>query len=237
MLGKVSTRLFYALQNLEQENSSKNLGDAMHRRIIIVLNSILVETTRELSQELLLSKNNPITADDIFIYNLKKINEHIKSNPNPNPNDEDSLNFARWMLSCPLLYTFLNFGNSNSKTSKKNNLIDCFFEFISVFNIEKISKENITKISVYNDLINVNLIPSTDSTNSTDKIYFSTNSKKWSTTLNGLKEIYVTPTDFCRDDNNVIKSKLKDRFKNINVKSIGKIKNRHEGKTTWLQNL
>ena len=78
LIGKIATRAFYAMRNLDDRilaTEEPNLGDAMHRRIIIVMNSALVEDAKENLDNSKLSNNNPIESNQIFYNNLKqKIN-------------------------------------------------------------------------------------------------------------------------------------------------------------------
>ncbi len=47
LLGKISNRFFDALSHIENRETSKHLGDSMHKRIIVLMNSILVEDVKE----------------------------------------------------------------------------------------------------------------------------------------------------------------------------------------------
>ena len=94
LIGKIATRAFYAMRNLDdKESSNKNiyLGDAVHKRITIIMNSVLVEDVKENAENFNLSNNNPSEKNDIFIINLKKVNHFPKETAN--------LKFSRWMLS------------------------------------------------------------------------------------------------------------------------------------------
>ncbi|MFH6990012.1 hypothetical protein ACHRVW_19905 [Flavobacterium collinsii] len=107
LLGKIATRFFYALTNLEGKVGNKNLGEVFHSHILAFINAVLVEDCREnangLSSELNL--NNTNYKDNIFLNNIDKLlhlNEKkiktIKS---------DKLSFSQWILSCPLLLVYL----------------------------------------------------------------------------------------------------------------------------------
>lgn len=99
MLGKMSTRLFYALRNLENREESTNLGEAIHKRLIILFNTVLVEEARENTNDFTLSNNNPVNNIAVFIDNLNAFSEE---------NIKEQKLFM-WLLSSPLLYPFLNF--------------------------------------------------------------------------------------------------------------------------------
>ena len=103
LIGKIATRAFYAMRNLDDRALSgedPNLGDAMHRRIVIVMNSALVEDAKENLDKFTLSNNNPLEKNTIFINNLKKINEISK--------EWKKIEFSRWLLACPLLLLYMN---------------------------------------------------------------------------------------------------------------------------------
>ena len=103
LIGKIATRAFYAIRNLDDRTLSgeePNLGDAMHRRIVIVMNSALVEDAKENLDKFTLSNNNPLEKNTIFINNLKKVNEISK--------EWKKIEFSRWLLACPLLLLYMN---------------------------------------------------------------------------------------------------------------------------------
>jgi len=103
LIGKIATRAFYAMRNLDDRalfGEDPNLGDAMHRRIVIVMNSALVEDAKENLDKFTLSNNNPLEKNTIFINNLKKVNEISK--------EWKKIEFSRWLLACPLLLLYMN---------------------------------------------------------------------------------------------------------------------------------
>lgn len=103
LIGKIATRAFYAMRNLDNRalfGEDPNLGDAMHRRIVIVMNSALVEDAKENLDKFTLSNNNPLEKNTIFINNLKKVNEISK--------EWKKIEFSRWLLACPLLLLYMN---------------------------------------------------------------------------------------------------------------------------------
>lgn len=143
LLGKISTRFYYSLGNIEKKVAKKsNLGQEMQRRIISLMNAILVEDIKENIddiQNININLNNPNISPIIFINNLRKINQQ---------KDKDILNklsFSRWMLSCPLLLSFLSTNDFN-----RNRMFpDVLFSFIGYSNIE------IIDFSVYDKLTEV----------------------------------------------------------------------------------
>lgn len=105
LMGKISTRLCYAIENIITKNKPKELGELMHLQICAFLNAILIEEGRErLSEEesgkLNINFNNIATNDNIFKQNLQK----LKS-------DSDCLGklpLLKFALTCPLLLSYLN---------------------------------------------------------------------------------------------------------------------------------
>lgn len=108
VLGKISTRLFYALKNLEDTEEIDNLGDAMHNRIIILYNTILVEEAREFIGTML-SNDNPRDSIRIFKGNMDKIDS----------DDLKKLKLFRWIFSCPLFISFIDNDNEYIKSINK----------------------------------------------------------------------------------------------------------------------
>lgn len=104
VLGKISTRLFYALRNLENTESVDNLGDAMSNRIIILYNTILVEEAREFISGKVLDNNNPRDKIKVFKDNVQKVHSS---------DDFKNLKLFTWMFACPLLISFLDFDNKD----------------------------------------------------------------------------------------------------------------------------
>lgn len=114
LIGKIATRAFYAMRNLDNRTFSgeePNLGDAMHRRIVIVMNSALVEDAKENLEKFNLSNNNPLEKNTIFINNLKNVNKISK--------EWKKMEFSRWLLACPLLLLYLNIEALQEEFKKK----------------------------------------------------------------------------------------------------------------------
>ena len=103
LIGKIATRAFYAIRRLDDIKYEK-LGDAVHKRLIIVMNSALLEDAKEYLPICNLSNNNPREKNDIFIENLKKITK-LELGKN---NDVQNLKFSRWLLGCPLFLLYLD---------------------------------------------------------------------------------------------------------------------------------
>lgn len=100
VLGKISTRFFFALSAIENGEEHENLGKMMHRRVVALLNAILLEDAREYLTDFgQFNNNNPNLVDKIFNSNLAIA---LTSNyPN-------HLAFSRWLISCPLLTCFID---------------------------------------------------------------------------------------------------------------------------------
>lgn len=100
VLGKISTRFFFALSAIENTEEYENLARMMHRRVVALLNSILIEDAREYLEDFSqFNNNNPNLVDKIFISNLTAAIAN---------NFPDKLVFSRWLISCPLLTCFID---------------------------------------------------------------------------------------------------------------------------------
>lgn len=206
LLGKISTRFFYALRVLEQKENFSNLGDAMHSRIIILLNSILLEDVRENIIGAKLNNNNPIDKNKIFNENLKKANDLTGEN-------KAKLTFSRWMLSCPLFLLYLD---------KKD--MEPLIEYTT--NVEEeYSTQNLLDLSIYETLNGVGI------KSSTKPSFSATSGLEETVTL--LKMRYPTLSDFMKQDEDLIKSTIRDLFSFINVNSIRKIKKIYKERELW----
>lgn len=106
LLGKISTRFYYSLVNIEKGNfRSTDLGEEMSRKIVALFNSILVEDIKENIENIdsfNINLNNPNRSSQILINNITSVN---KVNRNHN---YSNLKLSRWMLSCPILLPFLD---------------------------------------------------------------------------------------------------------------------------------
>lgn len=155
VLGKISTRMYYNITNIATKVKFNNAGDVMHRWIIAIMNSILVEDIAENAREIYnINNNNPLQKDTIFINNLKKINK--------NDNKSEDLNFSRWMLSCPLFLLYLNYNiPSKIESTTREKALTFFGRGIDLYN--ELSKYinnkaylgKIYRFSIYEKLKNV----------------------------------------------------------------------------------
>ena len=246
LIGKIATRAFYAMRNLDdKESSNKNiyLGDAVHKRITIIMNSVLVEDVKENAENFNLSNNNPSEKNDIFINNLKKVNHFPKETAN--------LKFSRWMLSCPLFLLYLNPGSESQEIQCELNDL---WQNLNKFSIDSIYKskeesggkdsDSITinnewfrNNSIYEIIKLVSIWGSKKKNASINKELnnFSLTKKNIEKTVNLTKSIYNQPEIYLNDDYKTIKDKLKTIFKEsgLTEKNIRKLQEYCEGCKTW----
>jgi len=138
LIGKISTRIYYSFNSIKDVTECNlNVGVATHRRLIALLNAILIEDVREnCSNSQGLNINNAVTKDDVFINNLDFANGFKKTD----------FSFSKWMLSCPLFLLYLN------KEFLKNQK---FIDFVFSKNSDRIVIfENLT---IYEKLCRVDL--------------------------------------------------------------------------------
>ena len=137
LIGKIATRSFYAIRRLDDiriEEEPHSLGNAMHRRIIIVMNSAILEDAKEYLSTCNLSNNNPTVKNKIFIDNLEKIYTLVyKKNK-----EVQLLGFSRWLLACPLFLLYLDIESLRKESAEKiteNNKdnIGCLSFFLDIY--------------------------------------------------------------------------------------------------------
>lgn len=243
LIGKIATRTFYAMRRLDDNRTSDylSLGDEMHRRIIIVMNSALLEDAKEYLSICDLTNNNPIEKDNIFIENLNKINHNF--------GDTTNLIFSQWLLSCPLLLLYLNPGYEDLNTQSELNDLWQNLNYFSIYQTytkkeSEISDNNrlidvvwFRKHSVYENIKPVSIfgIKKKDVSTSNDLNNFSLTKKNIEKTVNLTKSIYNQPEIYLNDDVTTIKDKLKTIFKEsgLTEKNIRKLQGYCEGCKTW----
>lgn len=100
LVGGILSRLQRGIALISRASEIGNLGDYMHRCIILFLNAVLVETCTEKESSLPngLNLNNVISDDNKFIENLNKVQQE---------NEHALPTLASWLLDCPLLLVFL----------------------------------------------------------------------------------------------------------------------------------
>lgn len=211
LLGKISTRIFYALRNLERNDSADNLGDAMMSRIIIILNSVLVEEARERYPSLILNNNNPADNTKIFIDNIQKIiGEKVSSVPddkNETVVSSSYLPLSQWILSCPIFISFIDTGNTD--------LCNLLYAFCNE------SYLCCKSYNVYSTLRNVKLpVLSNRKTKNLPVFSAGKEGHKYDNTLNILKKVFSNSEDFISTPHDEIIELLEDKFQSINSRSL-----------------
>jgi len=102
LLGKISTRFFFALLNIEHGEVQGNLGELFSLQIVAFLNAVLIEESKESTEKLYrgINLNNVNTSPRIFLDNLRHIERREGS--------RKELKFSRWLFSCPLFLVYLD---------------------------------------------------------------------------------------------------------------------------------
>ena len=100
LLGKISTRFFYALLNIEQRLDSEGLGSFFQLQILGFMNAVLIEEAKESSERYYrdLKLDNVSSSPRIFLENLKTIGRYRA----------DWFDLSKWLFSCPLLAVYLD---------------------------------------------------------------------------------------------------------------------------------
>lgn len=208
LLGKVSARMFYAFRSLElNEPNDVNLGDAMHSRVVILMNSFLVEEFREKEKPIRLNNNNPHDSDKIFIDNLKKILQ----------SDIEDVQISKWICSCPMLRCFLN------PDSELYGLLDRFCG-------GKVPEE------IHNLYIVLkNVLPAIQQEKNMDKPAFTSNHKNnnYEYTIDTLENKYTTVENFTSKSPAEVKNDLKDSFRKIDERWIKSLQKKLAEQGKW----
>jgi len=98
ILGKVSTRTFFAFTEIHRKQQRRKLGEIMHAMCVTFLNAVFIEDAKEHVQRPVINLNNPVYSDRLFIQNL---NNRTRAS-------DGSLKLSRWLVSCPLFMAYLN---------------------------------------------------------------------------------------------------------------------------------
>lgn len=141
-VGRILSRLQRGIALISRDSKIYNLGDYMHRCIILFLNAVLVETCTEKESSLPngLNLNNVISDDNKFIENLNKVQQD---------NKHALPTLASWLLYCPLLLVFLKPVSEKQTAKDSSNDTNNY-----LFN----AMQSINGYSVYDELRKV-LIP------------------------------------------------------------------------------
>lgn len=219
LLGKIATRAYAAINSLDPKNDL-NLGDAMHRRIVIFLNAVLVEEAREYGYNL--NNNNPSGSDKIFEDNLKKFKKDTEKDTNGF--DIDKLQLFIWIIKCPLLLAYLNLPEDGELVKAFGIL---FGQINDSIKDSPESKVDDYKFNIYSLLEQV----AVKNTAETKRIRFSSSSKEC---INILKANFKTPDElFAGSDEKQVKNKLKKYFDYVYPKSVNSLINKYSGKSKW----
>lgn len=241
LIGKIATRAFYAMRNLDDcalSGEEPNLGDAMHRRIVIVMNSALVEDAKENLSNSKLSNNNPMESNQIFINNLNQAEKL-------NDEDKNKFAFSRWIIRCPLFLCYLNpYEVSSEESNQTQNVTSKLWSSLLHF-INK-SGENINKYvedtinwcrekSIYDKLQQVCIYSSKSSKRKSNPITFSFASNYIGKTISVFEPLYDTPQTFCKEGTDNIFIRIRTSFKKEQeLKSnIDMLKSYSEGCSSW----
>lgn len=246
LIGKIATRAFYAMRTLDDRvlsSEDPNLGDAMHRRLVIVMNSALVEDAKENLSNSKLSNNNPMESNQIFNNNLNQI-EKLEDE------DKSKLVLSRWIISCPLFLCYLNpYNKTSSEESDQprnitSELWSSLLHFInkSSININESVKYTINwcrENSIYDKLQQVCIYSSKSNKSNKNRksnpIKFSFASSHFKRTISVFEPLYDTPQTFNKENTDNIFVKFRNSFKDEQeLKSnIDKLKTYCEGCSSW----
>lgn len=229
LIGKIATRSFYAMRRLD-DRTNCNLGDAMHRRIVIVMNSAIVEDAKENLKYFNLNKDNPIESDKNFIDNLKKLNLQDC--------DTKNLNFSRWLLSCPLFLLYLNHDKTEDLLNQLCNFITKEYREFDMGIIRFSIYENLQKVTIYsnNKIESAKKGPSENMPVDESKPNFSLEkSRGIKKTIEILKTKYETPRIFLDKDTEEIIKEIEELFRitNSTNRQIDKLKKKCINKDSW----
>lgn len=240
LIGKAATRAFYAIRNLDDrilDGVGQNLGDAMHRRIVIIMNSVLVEDAKENLENFTLSNNNPAEKDRLFIDNLKKINGAST--------DGTNLQFSRWLISCPLLLLYLKTPCSDISSYNDYRELPDLWANLDTFLRCSETHENCIGYpnsewymakSIYDKLQQVSIYTNGTKVKISNKTSFSiTNRNSLKNTIEILSQIYDTPKSYIRKNSEGIDTNITTHFKkgkNL-INNINEVIDLCRGYATW----
>jgi GTPase SAR1 family protein len=226
ILGKILTRIYYAMLAIDSENNIDiNYAEAIHRRIVAVMNAILIEDVREHDPLCnYLNINNAISSDTILRNNLRQVVAKM---------DDNDFFLSKWLLSCPLFlfylnpellrndylsrYTFLKINKGEQMAYNQEIFIDHFDSKLidSVFTNKKSIYEILSRIA----------ITIRDNQSVTDKPTFSGSESFIAKTIEVLAK-KMTRDEFLNSQYNDFSKKYADEFLNgISKRSYSALKN------------
>ncbi|MBE9603137.1 P-loop NTPase fold protein [Pedobacter sp. MC2016-24] len=130
VLGKISTRFYYALQNIfDRRSVGLPLGELFHYQTVALMNAILIEDIREnLSDSSYLNINNTNFSDKLLVSNIQKT-----FNQKDIHSKIEVLAYSKWMLSCPILRGYLRDDKESGLTEALEKFCDTKCEaFLSI---------------------------------------------------------------------------------------------------------
>ncbi len=223
LVGKISMRLFYALSMIKLNNDC--LGNAFHRAIIILLNSILVEEVTENIPDRIMLRNNPSETDNVFEENILKLRD---GEPKEfNVEHLTKLPFFSMVINCPLIKAFINRNallkeRSNRKLSKEES--DKILNIILREPLEYSAYEALCRVTI-SKAANTTIKKATvskkrsSSKKAISEKSFSSDESELSNTISILKAdgIKWSVFDNITDASKILKEK---KYSNINKKSM-----------------
>lgn len=125
LLGKISTRFYFALDSIERKQRINNLGNLFYRIIIAFVNSVIIEEIKEISKTDIKRENfrKALTSKDLILDNTITDNRIFKKNLKVAMTYKENLFLSQWILSCPLLLMYLP-KNESIIENYKNFIVD-----------------------------------------------------------------------------------------------------------------
>lgn len=224
VLGKISTRFYNALGNIDESYVADNLGDHMDIRIVALMNAILVEDVRENAEgEIILNLNNVRTSNNIFTENLKKVNRKEGS-------FLDKLYLSKWLLSCPLLLAYTNIDSDFAyeldtflnEELRKNDFLYSGYSIYGILKGVDVKENSRNKKDSQVEIIN------------TYKPWFSSGKNDFKRTVEKLKTI-ISYIDFINIPRTDVQKHLAGHFSNNpSERTISKVRNKIKKENiTW----
>lgn len=224
LLGKISTRFYNALGNIDESYVADNVGDHMQIRVVALMNAILIEDVRENADgKIILNLNNVRTSDKYFIDNLRRVNRE-------GGEFYDKLYLSKWLLSCPLLLAYTNIDSNFPEELDKflNEELrqnDFLYRGYSIYPI--LRNVDIKENSKYKKDSQIEII-------NTYKPWFSSGKNDFKRTVEKLKTI-ISYIDFMNIPRTDIQKGLAGYFSNNpSERTISKVRNKiRKENITW----
>jgi hypothetical protein len=153
VLGKIATRLFYSIDNIETSyTNKKSLGEVFHAQIAALMNAVLIEDVRENFSSETINMNNPRYSNRILINNIKS--RLADSEKGIQLLNKEESTFSVWFLKCPLLTCYLNL-EVHPKIKKVTEIKD-LYTALKYYCFEGLQEID-TSFSVYRILASINV--------------------------------------------------------------------------------